>query len=460
VSKTADSHQQLKDAIGRYLTESTRVSLDVLAHPETGYQEHFASQAVADALESHGYDVTRGLAITGLSATWDSGLPGPTCVVGGELDALIVPDHPHADRETGAAHACGHHAQLGVLLAVAAAFASADLTGVPGRVRFVATPAEETIELARKVELREAGAIEFIGGKQELVRLGVFDDVDAAFFSHATSSATSRRLTAQGSTNGHVAKELSFLGKAAHAGVAPFEGVNALKAATLTLTAIDALRDTFREEDVVRVHPIVTHGGDAVNVVPANAAIETYVRAKSLEALSQVNAVVDRAAEGASLAIGAELRILNWAGYLPLRTSPGLTRLMERHAADAVGAQEVGWEGHMGGTTDVGDISNLIPTANLWFGGARGGFHSADFVIDDHEPVIGAAATTIAATVIDFLKDGERSLLAGDDLSYLTTNEYLQLLRSLTYDRTIPLPGQRLADYARMKGNGGVDGTT
>jgi hypothetical protein len=81
-------------------------------------------------------------------------------------------------------------------------------------------------------------------------------------------------------------------------------------------------------------------------------------------------------------------------------------------------------------------------------------------VIDDHEPVIGAAATTIAATVIDFLKDGERSLLAGDDLSYLTTNEYLQLLRSLTYDRTIPLPGQRLADYARMKGNGGVDGTT
>lgn len=414
------------------------MSLDVLAHPETGYQERFASQAVANALESHGYEVTRGLAVTGLSATWDSGLPGPTCVVGGELDALIVPDHPYADPETGAAHACGHHAQLGVLLAIAAAFASSDPSGVPGRVRFVATPAEETIEFARKVELREEGTIEFIGGKQEMVRLGVFDDADAAIFSHATSSSAARRLAAEGSTNGHVAKELTFHGKAAHAGVAPHEGVNALKAATLTLTAIDALRDTFRDEDVVRVHPIVSHGGDAVNVVPATSAIETYVRARTLEALSQVNAVVDRAAEGASLAIGAELRILTWAGYLPLRTSPGLTRLMEQHAAEAVGPQNVGREGHMGGTTDVGDISNLMPTANLWFGGARGGFHSADFIIDDHETVIGSAAATIAMTVVDFLKDRDNSLLAEDEMPYLSKSGYIELLRSLTYDRTIP----------------------
>jgi amidohydrolase len=424
-------------AVDRYLPESTRVSLDILAHPETGYQEHFASQAVAHALESHGYEVTMGVAVTGLTATWDSGLPGPTCVVGGELDALIVPDHPHADPETGAAHACGHHAQLGVLLAVAAAFAASDLAGVPGRVRFVATPAEETIELARKVELREAGSIEFIGGKQEMVRLGVFDGVDAAIFTHATSNSASRKLAAVGSTNGHVAKELSFRGKAAHAGVAPHEGVNALKAATLTLTAIDALRDTFREEDVVRVHPIVTHGGDAVNVVPAAATIETYVRAKTLEALSRVNAVVDRAAEGASMAIGAELRILNWAGYLPLRTSQGLTRSVERHAAGVVGVDHVGREGHMGGTTDVGDISNLMPTANLWFGGARGGFHSADFVIDDHESSISAAAKTVSATVVDVLKDID-SVLAGDAVSYLPKSEYISLLRSLTYDRLIP----------------------
>jgi amidohydrolase len=320
------------------------------------------------------------------------------------------------------------------MLAVAAAFAASDLGGVPGRVRFVVTPAEETIELARKVELREAGSIEFLGGKQELVRLGAFDDVDAAIFSHATSSRAARRLAAEGSTNGHVAKTLSFRGRSAHAGVAPHEGVNALKAATLTLTAIDALRDTFREEDVVRVHPIVTHGGDAVNVVPAAATIETYVRAKSLEALRQVKAVVDRAAKGASLAIGAELRILNWAGYLPLRASPGLTRLLERHAAEVVGAGDVGREGHMGGTTDVGDISNLMPTANLWFGGARGGFHSTDFIIEDHETSIGIAAKTIAATVVDFLQGGaDGPLLAGDDIAYLSKSEYVQLLRSLTY---------------------------
>lgn len=443
----AEGHTALLRAVDEFNAGATAVAIDVLNHPETGYQEHFASQAVAEALESFGYDVTRGLAITGVAATWDSGRSGPTLLLGGELDALTVPDHPYADAESGAAHACAHHAQLGVLLAVAAAFAHSDLSGLTGRVRFVATPAEETIELTRKAELRKEGSIEFLGGKQELVRLGLFDDIDAAVFTHATSSSSARKLAASGSTNGHVAKELTYGGVAAHAGVAPHQGVNALKAATLTLAAIDALRDTFRDEDVVRVHPIVTQGGHAVNIVPASAAVETYVRAKTLDALVSVNALVDRAAEGAAIAIGAKLSIVNWAGYLPLRTSPGLTQLLKRNAASTVGIKEVGDEGHMGGTTDVGDISQLIPTANLWFGGARGGFHSAEFVIDNHEEAIRNAARTVAGTLADLLADREGSILADDDSTYLSKPEYIELLRSMTYKRSMEVPASQLTDH-------------
>jgi acetylornithine deacetylase/succinyl-diaminopimelate desuccinylase-like protein len=120
------------------------------------------------------------------------------------------------------------------------------------------------------------------GGKAELLRLGHFDDVDLAMMIHLTPRAEDGKASVPLSNNGRVGKLARYIGKAAHAGGAPHLGINALYAAHIGLMAINALRETFRDEDTIRVHPILTAGGSQVNVIPAEARIQTYVRGRTL----------------------------------------------------------------------------------------------------------------------------------------------------------------------------------
>ena len=210
----------------------------------------------------------------------------------GELDGLVVAGHPIADRgdrrgprmrpqraDRRAARR-GHRPGRG----------AAPSTISPDGSSFFAVPAEEYGDVAWRVEQARAGRLEFLGGKPELLRLGHFDDVDLAMMIHATSQpemkarpAWPRRTTAAS------CKTVRYLGRAAHAGGAPHLGVNALYAAHIGLAAINAIRETFRDEDSIRVHPIITHGGSQVNVIPADVRIETYVRGKTVEAILDAN---------------------------------------------------------------------------------------------------------------------------------------------------------------------------
>ena len=119
----------------------------------------------------------------------------------------------------------------------------------------------------------------------------------------------------RGRTIGKLAR---FVGRAAHAGGAPHLGVNALYAAQIALAGINALRETFRDEDTIRVHPILTHGGSQVNVIPAEARLETYVRGRTLDAVVDANAKVDRALRADALALGATVEIVasSWIDML------------------------------------------------------------------------------------------------------------------------------------------------
>src|SRR5437867_1224697 len=150
-----------------------------------------------------------------------------------------------------------------------------------------------------------AGRLELLGGKCELLRLGHLDDVDLAMMIHTTPRAEDGAVAIPRSNNGRFGKTVRFVGKAAHAGAAPHTGVNALYAAHIALMGINAVRETFRDEDTVRVHPILTHGGSQVNVIPGEARLETYVRARTLEAIREANARVDRALRAGALALGA-----------------------------------------------------------------------------------------------------------------------------------------------------------
>jgi amidohydrolase len=412
---------------------------DVGRHAELGYREHRSASRFAAFVRERGFSVREGIAITGVRADVSTPGAGPTLAIIGELDGLPIPDHPLFSGETGGVHACGHHAQLGMVCAIAEALSDPDVrAGLTGTVALIATPAEESVEVDWRLALREQGKIEFLGGKQELIKEGVFDDVAAALMVHGSSRAETRSLALGAQTNGHVIKRATFIGKSAHAGVAPHQGVNALKAATLAIMAIDAQRETFRDADSIRVHPILTKGGDVVNAVPALAELEMYVRGRTLEAVQDANRKVDRALRGAAIAAGTKLRVSTMPGYLPLIQDSTLTDLFRANASAIVGSDGIGVDGHSAATTDMGDVSQLLPVIHPSCGGFTGTAHGNDFVIDDFEAAVLAPAKALVMTAIDLLADGAGVLMSLRDTHTpaLSKAAYLTALRELAYELT------------------------
>ena len=303
-----DLKRMATEAIDSRADELVSLSKTILANPEPGFRETKTARLVAGKFAEMGMQARIGLALTGLRADLVGGSPGPALAVIGELDSLIVNEHPHADSETGAAHACGHHCQMGMIMGAAMALKQPEvLEHLSGRLAFIAVPAEEYIEIEYRDSLRRAGKLEFLGGKPEMVRLGEFDDIDLAMMCHTTANPDERQLCISGTNNGTLAKKIQFIGKGAHAGGAPHLGINALNAATLALSAIHYNRETFRDEDSIRVHPIITKGGEAVSAVPADVRMETFVRGRTLDAIMDANVKVDRALKAGAMAVGGDV---------------------------------------------------------------------------------------------------------------------------------------------------------
>jgi amidohydrolase len=336
----------------------------------------------------------------------------PTVAIVGELDAVRVPGHPDARPDTGAVHACGHNAQLGMLYGAAIGLGVPELSGpLAGSVAFIATPAEEFIDVARRLARREAGEIQFLSGKQEMIRLGTFDDIDMAMLVHTSSEEPAGRFIVGGTSNGHIVHNVRFLGRAAHAGGAPYDGVNALQALSLALTAINAQRETFEEKDVTRVHGIVTKAGTSVNSVPAEAVYEGRVRGRDMAAVEKVAARVERCFKAGALAIGCELEITAVPGYMPLRNEPRLDEVFAGNARALAGAGSVmtqPYDETRGGSTDMGDLSQLIPAIHPYVTAAKGVAHGANYQVIDYEMAVIQTAKAVVATVIDLLADGAR----------------------------------------------------
>lgn len=355
----------------------------IWSHPETGFREKLTSKYLEDAFISLGYDLIKAGDIPGFYTVLDTGRPGPEVLVLGELDALICPEHPDSDPETHAVHCCGHSAQCAALLGIAAALKESNvLDDLCGRIRLCAVPAEELIEIEYRSSLKEKGLIHYLNGKSEFLYRGYFDGVDMAFMVHTTQHTA---FTVNTGSIGCLAKRVVYRGVSAHAGGCPWDGCNALYAATLGLSAINSIRETFREPDIIRVHPIITHGGDAVNAIPDHVVLESFVRGSSFEAISDANRRVNRALCGAALSLGANIEIQDTPGYSPLLNSAGMLQL----AQDATQyIPEVEFERHdvMGsGSTDMGDLSCIMPVVHPYAPGAAGTSHGSDYRIADPE---------------------------------------------------------------------------
>jgi len=433
------SREELKSRVCREIDSRgeaiVAVARTIMDNPEPGFREEKTSRLVAEKFAELGIPHRSGLGITGVKGVVQGGSEGPTVAVLGELDSLIVPGHPNADPQTGAAHACGHNAQIGTLIGVAAGLVSAGvLPSLAGKVAFLAVPAEEYIEIEFREHLREQGRISYLGGKPELIKLGEFDDVDMAMMFHTAAAAKGKLMGLGGTNNGCIAKQIQFVGRGSHAGGAPHAGINALNAAMIALSAIHTQRETFKDVDTVRVHPIITRGGEAVNIVPADVRMETFVRGKSLDAIRDANEKVDRALRAGALAVGGSVRIKTLPGYLPIINDRNLAAVCRENAESLVGKRKVNPPGrHATGSTDMGDVSHIMPAIHPYAAGATGTSHGDDYLIEDYGLAVLNPAKVMAMTVVDLLADGAvrgREVLARHKPS-MTRQEYLSLMESL-----------------------------
>ena len=421
ISAAVEKHRALILDAERYIWKN----------PETGYKEVKTNVYLAEKFESLGYKLTYAEGITGFYTVIDTGRPGPEILVMGEMDSIICPSHPESDPETGAVHSCGHNAQSATLLGIAAALSEEGiLDSLCGRIKLCAVPAEELLEIEFRQKLKAEGKIKYLGGKSEFLHRGYFDSSDMALLVH-----TARGYSCGSDHVGCLAKRIIYKGKAAHAGGNPQNGINALYAASCGLQAANALRETFREDDLIRFHPIITHGGDMVNAIPETAVIESYVRGKTFEGIVRENKKINRALVGAALSIGANVEIIDMPGYSPLVDDLNMAAVVSE-AAKLVDPNlnlpaVCPWST---GSTDMGDLCYLMPTIQPYAGGAMGTGHGNDYYIVDPDAACVKNAKWQIMTIALLLQNEAvraKQIIANFKPKFASAREFLDFQDSL-----------------------------
>lgn len=425
------------EAIAARKSDIKSLAERINSEPELGYKETKTAAKVEQAFEALNIPYRNKLALTGVKGRLKGGKGSRYSIaVISELDAIVCPEHPDADPLSGAAHCCGHNAQIANMMAVVMGLVdSGAMAYLAGDVVPFAVPAEEYVELAYRNKLIEQGKIKYIGGKPELISRGEFDDIDMALQIHLNSVRAEREagfIEISTTTNGFIGKLINYKGKPAHAAASPHLGVNALNAAMMGIMGVNAIRETFQEKDYIRFHPIITQGGDLVNVVPSDVKMESYVRAASVPAMIDANERITRALQAGAMSVGAEVEIKDLPGYLPLYNDETLNTLLENNAKALIGDENVWVAPHMTGSTDTGDLSHIMPVSHPWIGSVRGGMHGKDYTVFDDDLAYIKPAQMMAMTIIDLLYDDAQpahTLLANYQ-PLMTKEAYLAFLDS------------------------------
>ena len=426
--------QKLFDAVEKNRVLILEAERYIWANPETGYKEFKTSEYMEKKFTELGYDIVKADGITGFYARIDTGREGPELLILAELDSIICPAHKDADKVTGAVHSCGHNAQCAALLGIAAALKEEGmLDGLSGAIRLCAVPAEELLEIEYRSKLKAEGKIKYYGGKSEFLYRGYFDGVDLAFMVHTANSYSVR-----GGSVGCMAKSIIYKGVAAHAGGSPWNGRNALYAATCGVQAVNSIRETFKESDLIRVHPIITHGGDMVNAIPEEVRLESYVRGSSFDAISDANKKVNRALVGAAYSIGTNIEIIDIPGYAPLINDKDMMNVAKEAYAIVDPDGSFDMNDVMGtGSTDMGDLSCIMPVVHPYAGGARGKGHGNDYEIyDAEEACVKCAKWQLAMTAVLLGNGAERAKQIVDNFKplFASKEDYLAYVDALNAD--------------------------
>jgi amidohydrolase len=361
--------------------ELIRISDAIHARPELGFEEFEAAALLTAALEEGGFALQRGVAgmETAFLATGRGQDGGPTVAFLAEYDAL-----------RGLGHACGHNI-IGTAAVGAGLATKAVLPELAGTIWVVGTPAEE-------------GG----GGKVIMVDAGVFDGVDAAIMMHPAGQNLLGRLALTA-----YPVRLEFFGKAAHAAAKPEEGINALDALLLTFAGINALRQHLRDD--VRIHGIITHGGQAANIVPDHTEAEFLIRAADTPYATEVLEKVRACAEGAALATGARLTFeLSGPRYDARWPNPTLVNLFKDNLVSLGLDVELATGNEPMGSSDIGNVSQVVPAIHAYIAIAPReiGGHTIEFREAAASPAGHAgllnSAKAMAMTAVDLLFDPEK----------------------------------------------------
>ena len=416
------------------------------ANPETGYREWKTHAYLEEAFAKLGYELTLAGDVPGFTAELDTGKEGPTVAVFGEMDGLIVPTHPDADPETGAVHACGHCAQIAALLGLAAALKEPGaLDGLCGKILLVAVPAEELIEVEYREELYQKGIIRYFGGKPEFMYRGLLDGVDLALMIHTSPNKAPGTGGIGKGSNGCIAKQVRFEGKSAHAGGSPQNGINALYAANTALTTINALRETFKDNDHIRVHPIITAGGSAVNAIPDDVRLESYIRGATMDAIIDANRKVNRAIAAAAAAMGAKVHLRDVPGYWPRIYPEDFAKLTVKAMEQVMDVVEYNPEGWGTGCSDMGDVGAVMPTVHPFVSGAAGNGHGSDYRIADPETACVKSAQVQLLMLRLLLQDGAeaaKGIVANYKPAFSSMQEYFDYVDQLNIDKEAVIYGE------------------
>ena len=403
----------------------------VWQNPETGFKEFKTCEYMSNVFKRLGYELTFAENVTGFYTTIDTGRPGPTLLVLGEMDSIICPEHKEADAVTGAVHSCGHNVQCAALIGIAAALKEPNvLDELCGKIKLCAVPAEELLEIEYRSSLKEKGVIKYFGGKTEFLYRGYFDDVDLAFMVHASTA-----FSVNSGSVGCMAKKIIYKGKASHAGGNPWNGVNALYAANCGINAINAIRETFEEKDIIRVHPIITNGGAIVNAIPEVVTLECYVRGATFEGIVKNNKKVNRALCGAALSLGANVNIIDFPGYAPHINDKNLIEVTKEAATLALSdLQFNSYNVITSGSTDMGDLSSIMPVVHPYIPGTKGTSHGADYcVCDPQTACVGGAKFQIAMIYILMSDNANRAKKVVSEAKplFADKNQYFQFIDSI-----------------------------
>ena len=319
---------------------------DIHAHPELGMEEVHASTLLTETIARYGYEVERG----------SGGLPTAfKAVRGGKGSGPAIAFLAEYDALPNLGHGCGHNLIASSNLAAAIGLGEV-IAELGGEVMLVGTPAEENL-----------------GGKVLMIDNGAFDDIDFAFSSHHAGHVSGVATEAPDGTCLAVSpRKFKYYGRTAHAALDPHNGINALNAVIQLFNGIDALRQHVTPD--VRMHGIITKGGDAPNVTPEYAEAYFLFRAATRPAVDALVAKVEKIAEGAALMTGATLEIdADHPDYDDVVPNYTLGKALLAHfgaaglAETPEGPTNPKATGPAPYSTDLGNVSRKVPTAAVNF---------------------------------------------------------------------------------------------